>query len=192
MSVSGNRISPPVTIEDLMALVWVRLKRTVNGVEQTILSSDLGVLCGAKIGDTVPAHDNLGSWTVIDRVYPNKWARYHPMRYNTIPYITHAKRKEYHFGLDVPFCNAYAAIGWHACCMNTMVFDIIYAETYVGWEYLMPRGDRTAQGGKRFADGGAARRHRKAHSPFMRAARNLCQECILQGVQVCLCLSSCA
>ena len=147
MSVSGNRISPPVTIEDLMALVWVRLKRTVNGVEQTILSSDLGVLCGAKIGDTVPAHDNLGSWTVIDRVYPNKWARYHPMRYNTIPYITHAKRKEYHFGLDVPFCNAYAAIGWHACCMNTMVFDIIYGETYVGWEYLMPRGDRTPQGG---------------------------------------------
>ena len=147
MSVSGNRISPPVSIADLKAMVGVRLQRTVNGSVQTIFSSDLGVLCGANVGDVIPATDGLGSWTVISRDEINKWSRYHPMRYEVIPYITHAKRKEYHFGLDVPFCNADAGIGWHVCCMNTMVFDIIYAETYVGWEYLKPRGNRTAQGG---------------------------------------------
>jgi hypothetical protein len=50
------------------------------------------------------------------------------------------------FGLDVPFCNTDPDSGWVADVMNKMVWAIM-ERTYVGWNYLKPRGDRTPQGG---------------------------------------------
>ena len=78
----------------------------------------------------------------------NKWARYKPVRTTTklVPPITYSTRKGVNFGLDVPFCNTYGALGWVADMMNKMVKDIMNGD-YVGWNYLKPRGDRTPQGG---------------------------------------------
>lgn len=78
----------------------------------------------------------------------NKWARYKPVRTSTklVPPITYSTRKGVNFGLDVPFCNTDPDSGWVADVMNKMVWAIM-ERTYVGWNYLKPRGDRTPQGG---------------------------------------------
>ena len=82
--VSNGKISAPVSIEDLMQVLPVTLKRTVNGTVQTKTSSDLGVIIGADVGDSVPSMDGLGSWTVDSRVNINIWAKYKPVRLNTL------------------------------------------------------------------------------------------------------------
>ena len=131
-------IEPPVSIHDLQKSISVRLTRTVAGETQTRYSDDLGVLCGAKVGDRIPATDGRGSWTVASRSNINRWARYKPERSSAINLITHEMRKYNHFGLDVPFCGM--------DLMNTMVYDIMNWNV-TAWEYLAPRGDRTPQGG---------------------------------------------
>ncbi len=84
MSVNNNTIIAPVAVDDVMALCGVTLERTVNGVVQRITSNNVGVLCSASIGDTFPATDGSGSWTVVDRVAINQWARFKPVRLTTV------------------------------------------------------------------------------------------------------------
>ena len=88
MSVSSGIISAPVSVDDVAQLCWVQLRRTVSGVVQTIYSYDEGCLCGAKVGDTIPALDSDGSWTVADRGVINKWARFKSVRYQKESEIT--------------------------------------------------------------------------------------------------------
>ena len=76
----------------------------------------------------------------------NKWARYKPERIRDIfRTITFFRRKANNFSLEIPFCNTYPSLYWRADMMNKMVWDILTG-TFVGWEYLKPQGDRTAQG----------------------------------------------
>ena len=110
MAISGGKISPPVSIYDVQQNCWVRLVRTVNGTQQRIYSSSLGVLCGSNVGDTVPASDGKGSWTVEARGAINRWARYKPERIDGYRPIMHGSmlsqtrtRKGNNFGLDVPY-----------------------------------------------------------------------------------------
>ena len=153
MAYNGGVISPPVSIYDVQQPCWVRLVRTVSGTTERIYSPSLGVLCGANVGDTVPASDGKGSWTVEARGAINRWARYKPERIDGYRPIMHGSmlsqtrtRKGNNFGLDVPYCITNPNRGWVADVMNGMVWDILNRD-YVAWEYLKPRGDRTPQGG---------------------------------------------
>ena len=80
MGYANNKITAPVSIFDVKSVVPVALRRTntSTGQIETISSSDLGVLCGASVGDTIPATDGNGSWTVLSRTEVNMWARYKP------------------------------------------------------------------------------------------------------------------
>lgn len=80
MGYANNKITAPVSIFDVKSVVPVTLRRTntSTGQIETISSSDLGVLCGASVGDTIPATDGNGSWTVLSRTEANMWARYKP------------------------------------------------------------------------------------------------------------------
>jgi hypothetical protein len=53
-------ISQPVSVYDVQQCCWVRLQRTVSGQTQTRYSGDVGVLCCAQVGDTIPSSDSLG------------------------------------------------------------------------------------------------------------------------------------
>ena len=70
----------------------------------------------------------------------NKWARYKPIRVDgVIGEITYQTRKNKMFGIDVPYCTN--------CIMNAMVYYLYNEATENDkWNYLMPRGDRSAQG----------------------------------------------
>jgi hypothetical protein len=72
-------ISQPVSVYDVQQCCWVRLQRTVSGQTQTRYSGDVGVLCCAQVGDTIPASDGLGSWTVIARGTVNMWSPRKPI-----------------------------------------------------------------------------------------------------------------
>ena len=76
---SNKVISAPVSVEDAKQCVPVTLSRTVSGSPQTKQSSDVGALCGAVVGQTIPATDANGPWTVA-RERINKWAKYKPVR----------------------------------------------------------------------------------------------------------------
>lgn len=142
MSYSNGIISAPVGIHDIQQCCWVRLQRTVNGQTQTKYSGDAGVLCGAKVGDIIPATDGNGSWTVTARGEINKWARYKPERADgpkALLYNSGARsRKGNNFGLDVPYCQL--------AVMNGKVWNLLNDDE-TGWDYLQPRGDMTGQQG---------------------------------------------
>jgi hypothetical protein len=72
-------ISQPVSVYDVQQCCWVRLQRTVSGQTQTRYSGDVGVLCCAQVGDTIPASDGLGSWTVMARGTVNMWSPRKPI-----------------------------------------------------------------------------------------------------------------
>lgn len=78
-----------VEIADIQKVVPVTIKRTVNGVTEARSSSDLGVLCSAQVGDSVP--DNAGgrAWTVSSRIDINIWAKYKPVRFNQLDTTKH-------------------------------------------------------------------------------------------------------
>lgn len=81
-------ISAPVSIYDVQRVAPVTLRRTVNGVVQTRFSCDLGVLLSSKVGDTIPADDGLGSWTVYSRTDINIWAKYKPVQNTAKQYMS--------------------------------------------------------------------------------------------------------
>lgn len=82
-SPGASMITAPVSIRDVQRCVPVSLQRTNSSTNQTerVSSNDLGVLCGSKIGDTVPASDGKGNWTVQWRTEINKWAKYKPVKF---------------------------------------------------------------------------------------------------------------
>lgn len=78
----------------------------------------------------------------------NMWARYKPQRAAGPDPLIHGtlvsgtrSRKAGNFGLHIPFCVNDV--------MNELVYNLVYQEGHDsdGWQYLQPRGDRTAQGG---------------------------------------------
>ena len=163
MAYNGGVISPPVSIYDVQQPCWVRLVRTVSGTTERIYSPSLGVLCGANVGDTVPASDGKGSWKVEARGAINRWARYKPERIDGYRPIMHGSmlsqtrtRKGNNFGLEVPYLISDPNKGWYIDVMAKRVYDILERTKYaheplsedkLAWQYLKPRGDRTPQGG---------------------------------------------
>lgn len=137
MAHSNGYITAPIEVDDVAAICWVQLQRTVNGTLQTAYSYDVGTLCGKNIGDTVRGLDGNGNWTVVDRSEINKWARYKPVQYAKIPELTHAQRLSVKFGLNVPFVTDAGAL------MNDTVYSLLQAPssaTNIGWEYYKPTG----------------------------------------------------
>ena len=79
MSVNNGKISAPVSISDLQTMFAVHLTRTVSGQQQNALCADLGSIIAGEIGDTVPAIDGNGDWTIDGRVDIKMWAKYKPV-----------------------------------------------------------------------------------------------------------------
>lgn len=86
MAYNNGYIQAPVSIADVARAVPVTLKRTNSSTGQTERRSsrDLGVLCGASIGDTITASDGKGNWTVESRGEINKWSKYKPVKLGKI------------------------------------------------------------------------------------------------------------
>ena len=150
MGYSYGRIEAPVSVYDVQQCCWVRMQRTVSGQTQTKYSGDVGVLCGAKVGDIIPATDGQGSWTVVARGAINKWARYKPERADGPRLLYYdagqRSRKGNNFGLAVPYCHYDAQRIWYNYVMNGMVADILLGD-FEPWEYLQPRGDMSGVSG---------------------------------------------
>lgn len=81
MGYSNGIISQPVSIHDVQRCVPVSIQRTntSTGQVERRSSGDVGVLCSAVVGDTVPAMDGNGSWTVTSRIPINMWASRKPI-----------------------------------------------------------------------------------------------------------------
>ena len=124
-------ISQPVSVYDVQQCCWVRLQRTVSGQTQTRYSGDVGVLCCAQVGDTIPASDGLGSWTVTARGEINKFARFKPVRFASVKQITDANRKSVGHGITLPT----PARG------TTLDGSLIMDACALDWEYALPNGD---------------------------------------------------
>ena len=96
MAYDKGMITAPVSINDVLRCVPVTLKRTNSSTGQVERRSscDLGVLCGASVGDTITSSDGKGNWTVESRVEINMWAKYKPVIYaaiNTTSQLNSAK-----------------------------------------------------------------------------------------------------
>lgn len=99
MSVIGHRIVAPVSIVDVQTLCPVRL---VSG-STVINSTDVGVLCSARDGDTVRI--NGTTYTVRRANNINPWARYRPFpgtTYNKQGLLTPAERAIEVYGIESP------------------------------------------------------------------------------------------
>lgn len=95
MAHSNGMITAPVSIHDVMSVVPVTLRATINGTTVTISSNDLGVLCSKKTGDTITGSytdPNTGTvtqnvtWTVV-RTDINIWAKYKPVDNTALHYM---------------------------------------------------------------------------------------------------------
>lgn len=83
-----------VEIADIQKVVPVTIKRTVNGVTEAKSSSDLGVLCSAQVGDSVPDNAGGAAWIVSSRIDVNPWAKYKPVPFNLLDTTKHPNRSE--------------------------------------------------------------------------------------------------
>ena len=95
-------ITAPVSIYDLQRCVPVTLRRTntSTGEVEQASSNDLGVLCSAIVGQTIPSQDGHGNWTVFSRVPINMWARYKPILYASVIPLTSAQWNAQRHGVD--------------------------------------------------------------------------------------------
>ena len=103
-----------------------------------VISAPVGVHdVQQALGTTV---DNVGSLCLRNNI--NKWARYKPERADGPKPLIYGSgtrsRKGNNFGLDIPYCQL--------AIMNHKAYNLLN-EDETGWDYLKPRGDRTAQGG---------------------------------------------
>lgn len=113
MSYSSNLIKAPVSIYDVQQAAPVTLSATVGGTTVYASSNDVGVLCGAKAGDTIvgtytdpttgTVTQNI-TWTVVSRVGINKWARWKPVQVQQITSLSYTQLVfNLHFGFDIIF-----------------------------------------------------------------------------------------
>lgn len=148
MAYNSGLITAPVSVYDCQQCVPVTLSRTVNGQTQTVIADSVGALCGAAVGDTIPARDGLGNWTVISRININKWAKYKPVRTPTIDTVT----GQWSAALNTWLSNAIWWKGDGMCGLSTTVAEefgdrtnpnsFVYKLTHgqLGWSYLRPTG----------------------------------------------------
>ena len=110
MSNSNGRIFATsqngVDIDDLRMVVPVIIQATISGETITRASSDVGVLCSAKVGDRI-ADENGVVWTVVSRSDVNPWARYRTIpcangNTNTPQPLTPADRMMERYGIEPP------------------------------------------------------------------------------------------
>lgn len=92
-------ITAPVSVYDLQQCVPVTLRRTINGETVNGQADDVGTLCGAIEGDTVPARDGGPNWTVYSRVKINKWAKYKPVKRAKIAPLEISDRVAVNYGI---------------------------------------------------------------------------------------------
>ena len=112
-----------VSIADVQWAVPVTIKRTVNGVEESRSSSDLGVLCGGKTGDTVPDNGGGTAWRISARVNINKWATFKPMPNGTVERIYRDARNPY--GLRTIYNRVNPSTGAVSSSNNTTLMSAI-------------------------------------------------------------------
>ena len=142
-------ISAPVSIYDLQRAVPVTLRRTNSntGQVETVSSNDLGVLCAAVVGDTIPANDGYGSWTVISRIKINMWARYKPMKRNKIGPLETSDRVAANYGItNIPTwinINKMANLWFGIDTSSTNAPDCGLQADY--WYYERPTGGNSSQ-----------------------------------------------
>ena len=142
-------ISAPVSIYDLQRAVPVTLRRTnsYTGQVETVSSNDLGVLCAAVVGDTIPANDGYGSWTVISRIKINMWARYKPMKRNKIGPLETSDRVAANYGItNIPTwinINNMANFWFGIDTSSTNAPDCGLQADY--WTYERPTGGNSSQ-----------------------------------------------
>jgi hypothetical protein len=140
MSYTNNMIQAPVEIADLQRCVPVTMRRTVNGVVETKISGDLGIIISGYVGQLVPDPDGKGSWTIISRVAINKWARYKPLRKNLLEYLTYQQRYNLSFGLNIPRLGLTENI-FRSLAIKLMQYrNGTLQQDIPHWEYLLPRG----------------------------------------------------
>ena len=167
-----GKITAPVGLSDLMAMVPVLLRRTVGGVVQTVNSNDVGVLCGALTGDTVPAMDGSGSWTVLSRVNINKWAKYKPVIWPNVDTVTSGQwnpttgkwtsgatwwKAGGGCGMTIPQSTIF---GTDITNQNSFIYKLTHS--LLGWPYARPTGG--AQAPYRLTD--FAHYYRDAIAPY--------------------------
>ena len=75
MSYVNSMIKAPITIIDLQQCFQVTLQRTVNGVVQTKITGDIGIIIHGHIGEFFVDPDGQWSWVLVSRIEINKWAR---------------------------------------------------------------------------------------------------------------------
>lgn len=100
-----SMVTAPVSIYDLQRCVTVSLQRTntSTGQVESMTANDVGVLCAANIGDTIPASDGKGNWTVTYRVAINKWAKYKPLKFAKIEQLNATNMISANYGIiDIP------------------------------------------------------------------------------------------
>lgn len=110
MSNSNGRIFATsqngVDLGDLRTVVPVVIQATIGGETVTRVSSDVGVLCSAKVGDRITDTNGV-VWTVVTRSEVNPWARYRPIpcangNINTPQPLTPAERMTERYGIEPP------------------------------------------------------------------------------------------
>jgi hypothetical protein len=142
-------ISAPVSIYDLQRAVPVTLRRTNSstGQVETISSSDLGVLCAAVSGETIPASDGYGSWTVLSRIKINKWAKFKPIKRNKIDPLQTSDRVNANYGItNIPTWTVIGKMAnfWFGIdTSSTNAPDCGLQADY--WTYERPTGGNSSQ-----------------------------------------------
>ena len=135
MAVENGLIEGNVEIADLQRLVPVTIGRIVGGqLTDRKTSSDLGVMAGANVGDSVP--DNAGgtSWTVISRVDINPMSKFKPVRNSKIEPLTNQEFLLLRYGL-----RPWATTG-SGQSMEIRSFASNDPNPNVAWIYDKPRG----------------------------------------------------
>ena len=120
-----------VEIADIMSVVPVTIKRTVNGVTEARSSADLGVLAGKSVGDPVPDNQGGAPWTVSSRIEVNPMAKYKPVRFNKLAALTDAEFQSVRYGLHPK----YTEDG-----QDYYTFPSSNENPDVAWVYEKPRG----------------------------------------------------
>ncbi len=159
-------ITAPVGTPDLQKCFAVRVQAnvTIDGRTETInvLSGDIGVNCALETGDTFIAdyiyRDALGThaipnvtWTVVSRNEINKWAKYKPVRWNSINtllqwnFAANRWKTQSELGAGVRpwwMSSVNNAVGGIQTLYSSNLNTVLgaYDGDMNGWQYLKPNG----------------------------------------------------
>lgn len=144
MGYSNGIIQAPVAIHDVMIAAPATLVSVVAGKNVRVSSCDLGVLCSTRTSDVVTGkYTDPDTGTIYNNVQfsvyrndINMYAKYKPIRFNSLAPISYQDRYNAHFGLDYPMLLSGEKN------FKSMAHAILIGQpgNYGTWRYLMPRG----------------------------------------------------